>query len=65
MPPISGEASENSLKAVNGTDSEAFKTTINGETYWANVKMHIPMNGEVLYTIEKEKPDDLIEGVPT
>ena len=42
-----------------------YSLTINGETYWANVKMHIPMNGEVLYTIEKEKPDDLIEGVPT
>lgn len=33
---------------------------IDGETYWANVKMHKYMNAEVLYTIEKEKPSDLI-----
>ncbi len=35
---------------------------IDGKTYWANVKNHKYMNTEVLYTIEKEKPRDLIEG---
>lgn len=40
-----------------------YKLNINGETYWANVKMHNYFNGEVLYTIEKERPNDLIEGV--
>lgn len=31
--------------------------------YWANVKMH-KMYGEIIYTIEKEKPNDLIKGKP-
>ena len=34
---------------------------ISGKIYWANVKMHRSY-GEVLYTIEKEKPEDLIPG---
>ena len=29
--------------------------------YWVNVKMHKDL-GEVIYTIEKEKPKDLIRG---
>ena len=35
---------------------------LNGKTYWANVKVHRLMKGEVLYTIEKNKPVDLIKG---
>jgi hypothetical protein len=31
--------------------------------YWANVKMH-KMYGEIIYTIGKEKPNDLIKGKP-
>ncbi|MBR2862557.1 MAG: hypothetical protein IKB97_03215 [Bacteroidaceae bacterium] len=31
--------------------------------YWVNVKMHFSY-GETIYTVEKEKPDDLIKGKP-
>ena len=41
-----------------------YSLTIKGKTYWANVKMHKPFKGEVLYTIEENKPKDLIEGLP-
>ena len=41
-----------------------YSLTIQGHTYWANVKRHKKYNGEVLYTIEKEKPDDLHKGKP-
>lgn len=37
---------------------------MNGRTYWANVKMHKLMKGEVLYTIENKRPVDLIDGTP-
>ena len=41
-----------------------YSLKIKGKTYWANVKVHKNYNnGEVLYTIEGEKPKDLIEGV--
>lgn len=36
---------------------------IGKRNYWANVKMH-KMYGEIIYTIEKEKPNDLIKGKP-
>lgn len=35
---------------------------IDGETYWANVKVHKNYGKEVLYTIESKKPGDLIPG---
>lgn len=41
-----------------------YSKNINGKKYWANVKMHRDYNGEVLYTIEPKKPEDLIEGIP-
>ena len=41
-----------------------YSLTIQGHTYWANVKRHKKYKGEVLYTIEKEKPDDLHKGKP-
>ncbi len=34
---------------------------INKKKYWANVKMHKNYNGEVLYTIESKKPQDLLK----
>lgn len=40
-----------------------YSLSIKGKTYWANVKVH-KSYGEVLYTIEKDKPEDLIEGLP-
>ena len=39
-----------------------YSLKLNGKTYWANVKVHKLMKGEVLYTIEKNKPSDLIKG---
>lgn len=40
-----------------------YKVDIEGETYWANVKIHKGYHGEeVLYTIEPNKPEDLIPG---
>lgn len=39
-----------------------YSLMINGEKYWANVKMHNHYHAEVLYTIEREKPTDLIKG---
>ena len=39
-----------------------YSLMINGEKYWANVKMHNHYHAEVLYTIESEKPTDLIKG---
>ena len=41
-----------------------YSLNIDGIKYWANVKMHKYLKGEVLYTIEKNKPDDLILGDP-
>lgn len=35
---------------------------INNTTYWANVKMHKLFKGEVLYTIEKNKPAYMVKG---
>ena len=40
-----------------------YSVEVGGKTYWANVKVHKNYgNAEVLYTIEKDKPRDLIEG---
>ena len=39
-----------------------YSLEIDGDTYWANVKMRKDY-GEVLYTIEKKKPEDLILGL--
>lgn len=41
-----------------------YSKNINGKKYWANVKMHKDYNGEVLYTIEPKKPEDIINGKP-
>ena len=41
-----------------------YSKIIGGEQYWANVKMHKDYEGEVLYTIEPKKPEDLIKGKP-
>lgn len=41
-----------------------YSKIIGGEKYWANVKMHKDYEGEVLYTIEPKKPEDLIKGKP-
>ena len=41
-----------------------YSLNIDGIKYWANVKMHKYLKGEVLYKIEKNKPDDLILGDP-
>lgn len=38
---------------------------IEGDTYWANVKVHKNYGKEILYTIEKIKPEDLIPGKHT
>jgi SPP1 gp7 family putative phage head morphogenesis protein len=38
-----------------------YKIEINGQTYWTNVKKNKTW-GEVLYTIERDKPEDLITG---
>lgn len=40
-----------------------YSLKIGGKKYWANVKMHNHYHAEVLYTIEKERPTDLIRGV--
>lgn len=40
-----------------------YSIEIDGRTFWANVKMHNHYKGEVLYTIEKKRPVDLIEGI--
>ena len=39
-----------------------YSLKIGGKTYWANVKVHNYYHGEVLYTIESERPKDLIVG---
>lgn len=41
-----------------------YKTTIGKQTYYANVKMHRNICGEVLYTINSHKPKELIQGLP-
>ncbi len=41
-----------------------YSKKIEGKKYWANVKMHKDYDGEVLYTIEPKKPEDLIKGKP-
>ena len=41
-----------------------YSLTIKGKTYWANVKMHKDLHGEVLYTIGETRPPDLIKGKP-
>ena len=40
-----------------------YSIEIEGKTFWANVKMHKHYKGEVLYTIETKRPDDLIDGI--
>lgn len=40
-----------------------YSLSIGGKKYWANVKMHNHYKGEVLYTIESKRPDDLIKGI--
>jgi hypothetical protein len=39
-----------------------YSLTINKRTFWANVKWHREY-GETLYTIEEDKPDDLVGGI--
>lgn len=39
-----------------------YSLKIGRKNYWANVKVH-KVYGEVLYTIEEKKPDDLIPGI--
>ena len=39
-----------------------YSLKIGRKTYWANVKVHKDY-GEVLYTIEEKKPDDLLPGI--
>lgn len=41
-----------------------YSLTIKGKMYWANVKRHKDYHCEVLYTIEKDKPNDIIKGKP-
>ena len=41
-----------------------YSLTIQGHTYWANVKRHKEYQCEVLYTIEREKTNDLQKGKP-
>lgn len=38
-----------------------YSFNINKKKYWANVKMHRNYQGEVLYTIESKKPQDLLK----
>jgi len=40
-----------------------YSLIINGKKYWANVKRHINLKADVLYTIEQKKPEDLIPGI--
>lgn len=54
----------NPLVAKHKSDTKYFlyyTIKIEKRDYWANVKMH-KHYGEVLYTIKKEKPEDLIKG---
>lgn len=56
--------SANPLKSKHDTDTEYFlyyTIKIGKRDYWVNVKMHKEY-GEVVYTIEKEKPHDIIKG---
>lgn len=39
-----------------------YSLKIGNDIYWANVKVHKLFGSEVLYTIEKNKPDDIITG---
>ncbi len=39
-----------------------YSLEIEGDTYWANVKVHKNYGKEILYTIENKKPKDLIPG---
>ena len=41
-----------------------YSIIIDNKKYWANVKMHKDYKGEVLYTIEPQKPKDIILGMP-
>ncbi|WP_455773291.1 phage head morphogenesis protein [Porphyromonas asaccharolytica] len=42
-----------------------YETKIGGETYYLNCKVHLDYNNkEVLYSIERNKPSDLLEGEP-
>lgn len=41
-----------------------YSLIIGKKKYWANVKLHKYLKGEVLYTIESKKPDDIILGLP-
>lgn len=55
---------ENPDKLKHENDTEYFNyytIKIEDREYWANVKVHKHF-GEVLYTIEKDKPKDLIKG---
>lgn len=55
---------ENPDKLKHENDTEYFNyytIKIEGREYWVNVKLH-KNYGEVLYTIEKDKPNDLIKG---
>lgn len=52
----------NEIKHKNDTEYFNYYTIkIENREYWANVKVHKDY-GEVLYTIEKDKPKDLIKG---
>lgn len=39
-----------------------YSLKIGNDIYWANVKVHKLLGSEVLYTIEKKKPNDIITG---
>ena len=55
---------KNPSKSKHDSDTDYFlyyTIKIDKRDYWVNVKMH-KHYGEVVYTIEREKPEDLIEG---
>ena len=41
-----------------------YSIIIDKKKYWVNVKLHKYFKGEVLYTMESKKPDDMILGLP-
>lgn len=56
----------NNPKKKKHTEAEYFtyySLKIGTKKYWVNVKMH-KLYGEVIYTIEKDMPEDFIKGRP-
>ena len=41
-----------------------YKMTLNDSTYYLNCMAHKKLKQEVVYSIEKKEPNDLIEGLP-